>query len=141
MTTRTKTMPPAMRAKRSAKRAAKNARTTGTMVRQTWGAAVNALTAAEEEMARQVKGLMRRNRITAPDARAALKAVGTRLERERKVLGKTLDSAVHRALASINVPSRQEVAELTRKVEELSRRIEKAGTRTARRGKKAAARA
>lgn len=125
MTTRKrKTMPPATRAKRSARRAARNARTTGGMMRETWGAAVTALTAAEEEMARQVGQMLRRNKITPGDAGAAIAALRARLERERRNLGRTLDSAVHGALARINVPSRQEVAELTRKVDELSRRIE-----------------
>ena len=128
MATRKKTMPPATRAKRSARRAAGNARTAGAMLRQTWGAAVTALSAAEEEMARQLKGLLRRNRITPGDASATISALRTRLERERRSLKRALDSAVHGALASINVPSRQEVAELTQKVEELSRRIEGLGT-------------
>jgi polyhydroxyalkanoate synthesis regulator phasin len=128
MTTRKRTMPPATRAKRSARRAARNARTTGGMMRETWGAAVSAVTAAEEEMARQLGQLLRRNKITPRDAGAAVASLRTRLERERRNLGRTLDAAAHGALASINVPSRQEVAELTRKVDELSRRIE--GLRT-----------
>ena len=140
MTNRKKTMPPATRAKRSGRRAATNARTAGLMMRQTWGAAVTALTAAEEEMARQLGQLLRRNRITARDAGAALAGLRTRLDRERKNLGRTLDAAVHGALARVNVPSRREVAELTRKVDELSRRIEGLRTGAARtvRRKKAA---
>ena len=128
MTTRKRKAPPATRAKRSARRAARNARTTGGMMRETWGAAVSAVTAAEEEMVRQVGGMLRRNKITPRDAGAAIAALRTRLARERRNLGHTLDAAVHGALASINVPSRQEVAELTRKVDELSRRIQ--GLRT-----------
>ena len=142
MTTRKKTMPPATRAKRSARRAATNARSAGLMMRETWGAAVTALTAAEEEMARQLGQLLRRNRITAKDAGAALAGLRTRLERERRSLGRTRDAAVHGALARVNVPSRQEVAELTRKVDELSRRIEglRTSPRTARKKKARAAR-
>jgi phosphate uptake regulator len=68
--------------------------------------------------------MLRRNRITPGDAGAALASLRARLERERRSLGRTLDAAVHGALARINVPSREEVAELTRKVDELSRRIE-----------------
>jgi hypothetical protein len=124
MTTRKKTMPPAMRAKRSAREAARKARTTGEMMRETWSAAVKALGAAEEETARQLALLLRRNRITAADAGAAISGLRSRLDRERKSLGRTFDRAVHGALASINVPSRQEIAQLTRKVDELSSRIE-----------------
>ena len=89
MTTRTKKMPPATRAKRSANRAVKNARTTGEMMRETWGAAASAFTAAEEEMARQLRDLLRRNRIGAADARAALSGLTARLDRERRNLGRT----------------------------------------------------
>ena len=129
MTTRKKrTMPPAARAKRSAREAARKARTTGEMMRETWSAATKALGAAEEETARQLGRLLRRNRITAADARATIAGLRARLDRERRSLGRTFDRAVHGALASINVPSRQEIAELTRKVEELSARIE--GLRT-----------
>lgn len=123
MTIRKRTMPPAARVKRSARRVATNARTTGAMMRETWGAAVTAVTAAEEEMARHLGRLLRRNKITPRDAGAAIAGLRVRLERERRNLGRTLDAAVHGALASINVPSRREVAELTRKVDELSRRV------------------
>ena len=133
MTARKKTLPPGTKAKRSARRAVRNARTTGEMMRDTWGAAVAALTAAEEEMARQVGGLLRRNRITAQDASAAIAGLSTRLDRERKSLGRTLDSALHGALASLDIPSRTEVADLTRKVETLTRRIEASAARPARR--------
>jgi polyhydroxyalkanoate synthesis regulator phasin len=130
MTTK-RTMPPVKRAKRAAHRVARNARTTGAMMRETWGAAVTAVTAAEEEMARQLGRLLRRNKITPRDAGAVVAGLRARLQRERRNLGRTLDAAVHGALASINVPSRREVAELTRKVDELSRRIEglRAGAR------------
>ena len=124
MTTRTKKkMPPATRARRSAHRAVKNARTTGEMMRETWGAAVGAFTAAEEEMARQLRDLLRRNRISAGDASAALGGLTARLARERKSLGRTLDGALHGALASLDIPSRREVADLTRKVDQLTQRL------------------
>ena len=123
MTTRTKKMPPAARAKRSANRAVKNARSTGEMMRETWGSAVGAFTAAEEEMARQLRDLLRRNRISARDASAALAGLTARLDRERKSLGRTLDGALHGALASLDIPSRREVADLTRKVDQLTQRL------------------
>lgn len=153
MTTRKKTVPPAVKARRSAAKAVRSARTTGEMLRETWGAAVTALTAAEEEMARQVRRMLRRNRITPADAATALAElrvrfarerararrridsgasdIAARLDHERKSVTRALDSAVHGALASFNIPSRQEVAQLTRKVDELSRRIE--GLRASRR--------
>ena len=146
MTRRQKAAPPAARARRSARKAVRSARTTGEMLRETWGTAVTALTAAEEEMARQLRRMLRRNRITPADAATALaelrvrfarerararrridsgaSEIAARLDHERKSVARALDSAVHGALASFNIPSRQEVAQLTRKVDELSRRIE-----------------
>lgn len=146
MKTRKKATLPAVRARRSARKAVRGARTTGQVMRETWGAAVTALTAAEEEMARQVRRLLRRNRITPADAATALadfrvrfarerararrridsgaSDIATRLDHERKSVARALDSAVHGALASFDIPSRQEVTQLTRKVDELSRRIE-----------------
>ena len=157
MTTRKKSTPPAVKARRSARKAVRSARTTGEMLRETWSAAVTALTAAEEEMARQLRRMLRRNRITPADAATALSElrvrfarerararrridagasdIAVRLDHERKNVGRALDSAVHGALASFNIPSRQEVAQLTRKVDELSRRIE--GLRTGARRKTA----
>jgi len=123
MTTRKKKMPPATRAKRSTRRAAANAGQAVDRMRATWGAAVGAFTAAEEEMARQLGALMRRNRISAADASAALSGLAARLDRERKSLGRTLDGALHGALASLDIPSRREVADLTRKVDQLTQRL------------------
>jgi poly(hydroxyalkanoate) granule associated protein phasin len=158
MTARKKATLTATRARRSARKAARGPRTTGEMLRETWGAAMTALTAAEEEMARQLRRLLRRNRITPADAATALAElrvrfarerararrrldrgasdIAARLDRDRKSVARALDSAVHRALASFDIPSRQEVGQLTRKVDELSRRI--GGLRTPTRRKRPA---
>jgi len=163
MTTRKKATPPAARARRSARKAVRSARTTGEMLRETWGAAVTALTSAEEEMARQLRRMLRRNRITPADAATALAElrvrfarervrarrridsgaadIAARLDHERKSVTRALDAAAHRALASFNIPSRQEVAQLTRKVDELSRRIESLRTRPRRTSGRKTARA
>ena len=151
MTTKRKAKPPAARAGRSARKGVPSARTTAELLRETWDAAVTALTAAEEEMARQLHRLLGRNRITPADAAttlADLRArfarerararrridggvgdIAARLDHERKSVGRAVDSAVHGALASFDIPSRKEVTQLTKKVEELSRRIEGLGGR------------
>lgn len=145
MSIRKKT-PPAERARRSARKAVADVRTTGDLLRETWSATVTALTAAEAEMERQLTLMLKRNKVTARDASAALgelrarfekerrraareleSRVGglqSRVEMERKNVSRAVDSAVHGALATFNIPNRQEVAELTRKVEELTRRID-----------------
>jgi poly(hydroxyalkanoate) granule-associated protein len=90
---------------------------------------------------------MKQKGLTGKDASAALRDLRKRLDKERKKAGKDLEArlgqlqarvakegqalrrsseeAVQRALGALNVPSRQDVSRLTRKVEELSRRIDR----------------
>jgi polyhydroxyalkanoate synthesis regulator phasin len=65
------------------------------------------------------------------ERRRAVKQVSGRLvvlraraKKERRVLGHRVDDAVRRTLAALDLPSRQELRELTRRVEELSRKID-----------------
>jgi len=124
----------------------RRAKGTAEILRETWTSTVDALGSAEKEVQKQFKGLLKRNKIGSSDAAKALKDLGarigrerkkalkqlegrlatlqTRLHKERKVLGRMVDDAVKGALATFNIPSRQEVAQLTRKVEELSRKID-----------------
>jgi len=50
--------------------------------------------------------------------------LGTRVEEERKSLGKKVDGAVKNTLASLNIPTRSEINLLARRVEQLSRKID-----------------
>ncbi|HWX24273.1 MAG TPA: phasin family protein [Vicinamibacteria bacterium] len=117
-----------------------------TVLKSTWDATLEALASAESEVQHQVKGLMKRNRLAAKDAQAIVQKLGgrvaqerkralkeleiharslqTRLQKERKTLGRIVRETVEGALASLNIPTRVEVANLTRKVEELSRKID-----------------
>jgi polyhydroxyalkanoate synthesis regulator phasin len=119
---------------------------TAKVLRERWSAAVSGLTAAEAAVEKQVRALMKKNGINAKDASAALadlqqrfgrerrklmrqlgtrvKGVQGRLGKEGRVVGRRIDAAVRSALAALNIPSRQEVAELTAKVEALSRKID-----------------
>ena len=141
-----KTSPQAARAKRQAKKAVSGMQGAGEKLRATWSAALSAVTSAEAEMQRQIGELLKRNKITQKDASAALsdlqdrfqkerkKAVKQleaslselqgRVKKERKNLGHAVDDAVHGALVAFNIPSRKEVAELTRKVDELTKKID-----------------
>jgi poly(hydroxyalkanoate) granule associated protein phasin len=117
------------------------------LFRDRWQAAVQALSAAETQVGRQVQGLMKEKHLTGKDASVALRDLRKRLEKERKKAGKGLEvklgqlqarvlkegqalrksseDAVQRALGAINVPSRQEIGRLTRKVEELTRKVDR----------------
>ncbi len=120
------------------------------VLRETWDRARKSLSAAEAEVEKQVRSLMKGN-----DAADTLRQIGTRLEREgrkvareletrvaslqarvkkeRKSLTRMVDDTVRGALAALNIPSRHEISELTRKVDELSRKIDGFSARPARR--------
>lgn len=119
----------------------------GEMIKHTWEATLASLNEAQQGLEKQVKSLLKRNKINASDAGAlmdslnaaiererkkALKQVEARVkdlqgrvEKERKALARSIDGAVQSTLATLNIPSRREVAELTRKVEALSARIDR----------------
>jgi poly(hydroxyalkanoate) granule-associated protein len=122
------------------------ARSAAGTLRDTWSATLQTLTAAEADLQRQIGLLLKRNKIGAKDAgtmladvralvdrerRKALKQLESRLEtvqgrirKERRAAAKMVDQAVQSALATFNIPSRHEVAELTRKVDQLSKKID-----------------
>lgn len=128
------------------RRAARPMRSTGDRLRDTWYATLSALTSAEESLEKQVRFLLKKNKINTRDAATMLKDVRAlidrerrkavrelerrvsdlqgRLRKERKTLSRMVDEAVQGTLATFNIPSRQEVAELTRKVAQLSKKID-----------------
>jgi polyhydroxyalkanoate synthesis regulator phasin len=111
-----------------------------------WAQAQHALGAAQAEIEKQVKAALKRNKIGGREAAAVLKDVGARFEKERKkaraglesqlsslrsrvrtggkAAGRRVGEVVEQALAALNIPSRREIADLTRKVGELSRKID-----------------
>jgi poly(hydroxyalkanoate) granule-associated protein len=60
-----------------------------------------------------------------------------RLGRDKAGLGRRVDETVRGTLARLNIPSRREITELTRKVEELSRKIDAFQARSRKRGARA----
>lgn len=114
---------------------------------RTWKDTRAAITSAEATLEKRVRALVKRSGLDTHQVRKALKQWTTRLERERKsalkqvegslaqfqtrarkerrALARTADGAVRRALAALNIPSRSEVHDLTRRVEELSRKIDR----------------
>jgi len=115
------------------------------VLREGWKSAIDALGRAEAEVEVRVKQLLRSNRINVEDAaellrefrkgvekertrgmrelEARLGELRQRLGREGRNVAKAVDEAVQSGMAALNIPSRREVALLTKKVDELSRRI------------------
>ena len=132
--------------KKTTKKAKRTGWITTASLRGGWQAALNRLAAAEQEAERQVRRLIKRNRLDAADAKELLATLGSRVARERRrlradlaarlkgfearvkkerrALGQIVDETVRGTLAALNIPSRREVAELTRRVEELTRKID-----------------
>ena len=150
-----KTMP-TRKTMKSARRAVRKSgvQRAGDMLRDTWEKALTQLSAAEAEMEKQVRLIMKGKGLGA-DAAESLRHLGTRLQKERRKLAKEIegrvnalqtrmkkdrktltrlvDETVRGVLAAVNIPSRQEINDLTRKVDELTRKIDGFATRPARR--------
>jgi hypothetical protein len=123
----------------------KTARSAGVVLRETWDSALKSLSSAEAELEKQLRAIMKGKGIGG-DAAAKLRHLGTRLQRERRRLAREIetrmsalqarvrkerksfshmvDDTVRKALAALNIPSRQEIGDLTRKVDELTRKID-----------------
>lgn len=143
---RKKTKTPTRPRKKSASRRTAKKGSPPELLRDAWHQTVRALTEAEAEVERQIRGLLKRNKIEAPDAskafaqirsriekerrqavkdfEARLKRVQKQIRKERKGFDRMVEDAVESTLASFNIPSRKEVTELTRKVNQLSRKLD-----------------
>jgi polyhydroxyalkanoate synthesis regulator phasin len=115
-------------------------------LRETWKATLGALASAQRAMEKQARALVKRNQISSREASRMLRELRSRAERERskaltaleggvqslqarlkkdrKAAGLMVQDAVQSGLAALNIPSRQEIADLTRKVEALSRKLD-----------------
>lgn len=135
---------------------------TGDVLRERWQAALKSLAVAEAELEKQWKALVKRSGLSGKDAKGALNELRVRLEKERQralkgieagvaglqarvkeeraTLSRKADEAMKSALVAFNIPSRQEVGELTRKVNELSRKIDGFKASPARKAARKAAR-
>jgi cell division septum initiation protein DivIVA len=128
-------------------RPAPRARRTKGGLEQTWMDTRAALTSAQGKVEKRVQDLVRRSAVETRQARKALEAwrvkldrqgrkamrqvegrlavLQTRARKEGRVVGRAVDDAVKRTLAALNMPSRQEVHDLTHRVEELSQKIDR----------------
>jgi len=136
-------------------------RRAATRLTRTWDDTREAIGSAEAKVEKRVRTLVKKTGLDARKATEAVMAWRDRVERERRramkrveaeilslqsrarkerrAMGRMVDEAVQGALAALNIPSRQEVHALTRRVEELSRKID--GFRRSPRARAAAARA
>ncbi len=113
---------------------------------KTWNDTRQALRSAEATVGRRVAALVQRSGLPPPEVmrqaelwrdrldregkkarkRVVARLVGLkqRAVRDRRTLTRSVDDTVARALAALNIPTRHEVQQLSRRVEQLSQRIE-----------------
>jgi polyhydroxyalkanoate synthesis regulator phasin len=70
------------------------------------------------------RNLSKQTRALRHDLAQRVSELGTRVEKERKSLGRKVEHGVKTTLASLNIPTRSEINLLARRVEELSRKID-----------------
>lgn len=114
-------------------------------LRVAWKETRRALQTAEARVGRRVAALVRRSGLEPREVVRQAEVWRARLDRERKKAGKRVaaglvelkqrarrdrrvlahgvDQAVARTLAALNIPSRRELQQLSRRVEELSARV------------------
>jgi polyhydroxyalkanoate synthesis regulator phasin len=83
-----------------------------------------ALERAQAFAAETGKNLSKQTKAIRKDIVHRVSDLGVRVEKERKSLGRKVESAVKTTLASLNIPTRSEINLLARRVEELSRKID-----------------
>jgi poly(hydroxyalkanoate) granule-associated protein len=122
------------------------------VLRETWDSALASLASAQSEIEKQVRALVngkggdaaeslrqlgqrleKERRKVAREIEARVASLQARLHKERRSLSRVVDEGVRGALAALNIPSRHEINDLTRKVDELSRKIDGFSARPARR--------
>ena len=70
------------------------------------------------------KSLTKQSKAIRKDIAHRVADIGTRVDKERKSLGRKVEGAVKTTLASLNIPTRSEINLLAKRVEELSRKID-----------------
>lgn len=94
-------------------------KSTESRIKQTWNETVEALRGSD------VRGLIdREGKKGLKELQVRFASLQSLMRKERKNFSKRVDGAVQGALASFNIPSRQEVQDLTRKVNDLTRKLD-----------------
>lgn len=83
-----------------------------------------AIERAQAMVTQTQKNLTKQGKAIQKDLAHRVADIGTRVDKERKTLGRKVESAVKTTLASLNIPTRSEINLLARRVEELSVKID-----------------
>jgi hypothetical protein len=110
--------------RRGRRKPAAGARPALDRLRETWAATRQTLASAEPVLADLRSRAERERRRALAGLETRLQTVQARLDREGKALGRSIRETVQSTLAALDIPTREEIARLTRRVEALSRRLD-----------------
>ncbi len=83
-----------------------------------------ALERAQAMVSETGRNLEKQSKAIRKDIAHRVADIGTRVEKERKNVGRRVEGVVKTTLASLNIPTRSEINLLAKRVEELSRKID-----------------
>jgi len=134
------------RTRRAVATTRRTGRTAARRVETAWKQALRSLESGEKQAEKEIRAFIKKSGLDTRQASALWKRWNARLERESRRVGRQLEvgladlqtrarkesrafghmveDAVQSALAALNIPSRHEVQQLTRKVNQLSRKID-----------------
>ncbi len=118
-------------APKTAKGSTKKKTTVASLAKDLWLATLGAFSLAEEEVNRFVKRLVDRGSLSQEEGKKMIDELKTKVKKNRLDFGKMMEESVSKALEKLNIPSKEEVHELTRKVEALTKKIERFGSKAA----------
>lgn len=95
-----------------------------TMFKDAWAQALAGVNAAEQEAEKVLGRIADVAGLTPEDVRRHAKEFGERLQTQRREVERAVDDAVKKATDRFRLPSREEVAELRRRVDELSAKLD-----------------
>ncbi|MEW6369128.1 MAG: phasin family protein [Acidobacteriota bacterium] len=100
------------------------------VVRDLWLATLGAFSLAEEEVNKFVKRLVDRGSISQDEGKKIIQEMKNKVKKNRSDFTKLIEDGVSTALEKLNIPSKEEVVELTKKVDELTRKIDAFSTKS-----------
>ncbi len=94
------------------------------MFKEAWSHALAGVNAAEQEAEKVLARIADAAGFSPEDVRRHAREFGERLTVQRREVERTLDEAVRRATSRFRVPSREDLAELEKRLEAISQRVE-----------------
>ena len=96
------------------------------VVRDAWQVGIGALAVAEEEIRLLVDNFTSKGGVSSDESKTLLKDILARIKKNKEIVEKKIEEAVDIGLKKLNIPTKEDVAELTEKVDALGKIISEA---------------